>query len=98
MIYVVATLTIKPGSAETLKAAVQSAIVATRAEKGCVSYDLLHSASDPETMIFVERWETRADLTAHSKSAHLARWREASRPHIVRRVIEIVHPEKTETF
>jgi quinol monooxygenase YgiN len=98
MIYVVATLTIKPGSAETLKAAAQPAIAATRAEKGCISYDLFHSVSDPETMVFVERWDTRADLSAHAKQPHLKAWREASDPLVLRKVIEIVHPEKIETY
>lgn len=98
MIHVIATLTIKPGSADVLKAAALPAIAATRGEKGCLSYDLFHSVSEPETMVFVERWETRADLTAHSKQPHLAAWREASAPHLVKRVIEIVHPERTEIY
>ena len=40
----------------------------------------------------------RADLTAHSKQPHLVAWRQASGPYVVKRVIEIIHPEKTEIF
>lgn len=98
MIFVIATLTIAPGSREFLEQAVQPCLEATRKEAGCLSYDLFASASDPQAMVFVERWESRADLTAHSKQPHLAAWRQASGPYVVKRVIEIIHPEKTETF
>ncbi|MEX0956858.1 MAG: putative quinol monooxygenase [Rhizobiaceae bacterium] len=98
MIYVVATLNIKPGAKEQLLEPARACIAETRKEKGCISYDLLESLTEPETMVFVERWETRDDLTAHSKQPHLAVWRDASNPHLVSRTIEIVHPEKVETF
>ena len=98
MIYVVATLTIKPGSLEALRAPAAACIAETRKEKGCISYELFQSLGDPDTLVFVERWETRDDLTAHSKQPHLKIWREASGPHLVSRKIEIVHPEKVETF
>jgi quinol monooxygenase YgiN len=36
--------------------------------------------NDPNTLVFVERWETRDDLTAHSRAPHLKAWRELSAP------------------
>jgi quinol monooxygenase YgiN len=98
MIYVVATLTIKPGSLEALRAPAAACVAETRKEKGCIAYELFHSLSDPEKLVFVERWETREALTAHSKQPHLAAWREASAPYLASRVIEIVHPERVEEF
>jgi len=98
MIYVVAKLTIKPGSLEAVTAAAKPCIEATRKEKGCISYDLHASISEPETLVFVERWERREDLTAHSRQPHLQAWREASGPNTVSRVIEVVHPERVESF
>ena len=98
MIYVYATLTIKPGSLEALRAPAAACIAETRKEQGCIAYDLLASIDDPEKLVFVEKWETREALTAHSRSPHLAAWREASAPHLVERRIEVVHPEKVETF
>lgn len=98
MIYVIATLTIKAGTADALLSAAKPCIDATRAEKGCLGYDLHASITDPNTLVFVEKWETREDLTAHSKQPHLQAWRDASGPHLVSRRIEIVHPEKVETF
>ena len=98
MIYVVATLTIKPGSLEALCGPAAACIVETRKEKGCISYELFSSLDDPEKLVFVEQWETREDLTAHSRSAHLAAWRDASTPHLIERRVEVIHPEKVETF
>lgn len=98
MIIVVATLTIKPGSLEALRPHAEACIAATRQEQGCLQYDLHVSVTDPQTLVFVEKWERREDLTAHSKQPHLAVWREASGPHFVSRRIEVVHPEKVETF
>ena len=98
MIVVIATLTVKPGSQSELIAAAKLGIAETRKEKGCLLYDLHTSATDPERMVFVEKWETRDDLTAHSKMPHLKAWRDASAPHVLSRTIEIIHPEKVETY
>jgi quinol monooxygenase YgiN len=98
VIVVIATLTIKPGTLETIRPHAEACIAETRKEKGCIAYDLHASLTDPNALVFVEKWETREDLTAHSKQPHLAAWRNASGPHLVSRVIEIVHPEKVETF
>lgn len=98
MILVIATLKLKPGAAVALEIPIADVIATTRAEVGCIAYDLHRSLSDPDLFVFVEKWRSRADLTAHSKQAHLARWREAYAPWLESRVIEIVHPEKIETF
>ena len=98
MIYVIATLTIKPGSLDALREPAATCIAATRKEAGCIAYELYESLEDPTRLVFVEKWETREALTEHSKQPHLAAWREASTPHLLSRHIEIVHPDKVETF
>jgi quinol monooxygenase YgiN len=98
MIYVIATLTIKPGSKEALEAPAAACIAETRKEKGCISYELFASMHDPEKLVFVEQWESREALTAHSKQPHLQAWRDASAPHLVERRIEVVHPDRVEQF
>lgn len=98
MIIVIATLKIAPGSLDAILPAARTCIAETRREDGCIAYDLHVSVTEPETLVFVEKWETRQHLTAHSKQPHLAAWREASGPHTLSRVIEIVHPDRIETF
>ena len=53
--------------------------------------------NDPNVYVVVERWETRDDLTAHSKAPHLKAWREYSTPlRASPTVIEIISDAKVE--
>lgn len=97
MIYVIATLVIKPDALAALREAAMPCIEATREEPGCISYDLNASISNSRRVVFVERWKSREDLESHLKTPHLQAWREASAPLIESRSIEIIHPEKIET-
>jgi quinol monooxygenase YgiN len=98
MIYVVATIVAKPDKHAQLLAGAKVCIAATLKEAGCISYDLLHSITEPNTFTFVERWETREALTAHSKTDHLKVWRTVSGDCITSRTIEIIHPDKVESM
>ncbi len=90
MLHLIATLTIKPGSLDAIKKAVQPCIDATRKEKGCISYDLHQSLTDENTLVFVERWSDKAALEAHFREPHLIAWREAGGPYFLGRKIEII--------
>jgi quinol monooxygenase YgiN len=92
MIVLIATLTIKSGSAEAVIAAAKPCIDGTRAEPGCVSYDLNHSVTDPDTMVFVERWASREAIDAHMRMPHFLAWREKAASLILDRKIEIITP------
>lgn len=92
MIYVIATMKLKPGTRDTVLAAAKPCIEATRKEKGCIFYDLNVSQTDPDLLTFVERWESRDDLMAHAKSDHIKTWRAASSEHTASRAVEIITP------
>lgn len=96
MIYVIATLTIAPGTRDAVVAAARPCIEATRRETGCLRYDLTLDALDETRMTFVEDWESRDALEAHFGTAHIAAWREAGKPYIQSAVIEIVHAQRVE--
>ncbi len=96
MIYVVATLKAKPGKRDALIAGAKPCIAETRKEKGCVSYELFQSTSDPDTFNFVERWETREHLTAHFDTPHLKAWRAVGAECVASRAVEIIHADKVE--
>ncbi|GAB4348243.1 MAG: putative quinol monooxygenase [Oricola sp.] len=97
MIYVVATLTIKPDSLAALREAAMPCIEATREEPGCVFYDMHASVSNSNRVVFVERWKSREALENHFKMPHMKAWRAASAPLIESRTVEIIHPERIET-
>lgn len=98
MIYLISTMKLKPGSAETARAAAALCRVETLKEPGCISYDLMQSASDPDTFAFVERWRDRAAIDTHFKTAHLQAWREVAAKIVLSRHIEIIHPDHVETL
>lgn len=98
MIFVIATLTLNPGMEGTLLAAAEPAIAETRKEAGCIGYDLHKSITDDLTFVFVERWESRAALSAHMQAPHFLTWRAAGSPAIAGRRIEIITPEGVEVI
>ena len=96
MIYVVATLRMHPGKLAALTEAAKKMIAETLKEKGCVSYDLHQSVTDPDKLVFVERWETREHLAAHFQTPHMAAWRAEGGPMIAERKVEIIEPANVE--
>jgi quinol monooxygenase YgiN len=46
----------------------------TRAEKGCINYDMHQALTDPALFLFHENWTSAADLDAHLASPHIQRW------------------------
>ena len=98
MIYLIATLTIKPGSMDAIYEAVMPCIEATREETGCISYDLHRSITNENKLVFVECWQDRAALDAHFKEPHLVAWRDAGAAYFVDRKIEIINPANVEVI
>jgi quinol monooxygenase YgiN len=46
-------------------------VAPSRAEAGCLNYDLHQSADDPTEFMFYENWTSRAALDAHMDRPHL---------------------------
>lgn len=97
MIYVIATLRARPEKLSGLLDAARIVIAATRKEDGCVSYDLHQSITDPDQLVFVERWTSREALAKHFDAAHMVPWRAAGAEAVLERKVEIVSPENVET-
>ena len=71
MIYVVATLTVKPEKRAELIAGAQACVAETRKEAGNIAYDMHESVTEPTKMVFVEKWESHEALPAHEASEHV---------------------------
>jgi quinol monooxygenase YgiN len=71
LIYVVATLTIKPEMRAELIEAAKACIAGTRKEPGNIAYDLHESVTDPAKLVFVEQWENAEALVPHRKTDHM---------------------------
>jgi quinol monooxygenase YgiN len=97
VIYVVATLTVKPETRAELIAAATACIAETRKEAGNIAYDMHESVTDPTKMVFVERWENAEALGPHRKSEHMKAFgRIAANCLSVPPKIEIITPQNVD--
>ena len=75
MIVIEGTVRIPPARLDDARPAMEEMIRASRAEAGCVDYAYSVDVLDPGLIRVSERWESRAALAAHFKTAHMATWR-----------------------
>ena len=97
MVYVIATLIVKPEKRGDFLENAGTMIAATRKEQGCERYDLLSSITEPNEFVFVEKWSTREVLGAHFETPHMATWRALCAEYLESRALEIIKPESVET-
>jgi quinol monooxygenase YgiN len=72
---VIATIRARPGSEREVREILLRLCGPTRAEKGCLNYDLHQAPDDPTRFLFHENWASKASLDAHANSPHLQAWR-----------------------
>jgi len=68
---IVAHITAKPDAIELVKAELEKLIDITRAEEGCLQYDLHRDNENPAHFMFYENWESRELWQAHMNNQHL---------------------------
>ena len=68
---VVATIVAKPGSEDAVRDALVALAASSRAEDGCLSYELFESAAAPSTFVTIETWTGQEALDAHMTSRHV---------------------------
>lgn len=66
-----ATMEARPDRANEMRAALRDASEASRAEDGCLLYELLESDRNG-TFLVVEKWRDKDSFRAHQSSVHLA--------------------------
>jgi len=81
MIYVIAKSVLKPGRLEDFTSLYRANLATVLAEAGCISYTLCRDAgdaADPNTVTFVECWESTEHLKAHLASPHMKKFMAAA--------------------
>ena len=68
---IVANVTAKPDKIDLVKTELEKLIAITRAEAGCLQYDLHQDNEDPAHFLFYENWESRELWQAHMSAQHL---------------------------
>jgi quinol monooxygenase YgiN len=71
LLTVIARVRAKTGKEARLRQELRGLVTPTRAEAGCVSYDLHESKNEPGQFIFYETWKTDADVDAHFQTPHM---------------------------
>ncbi|SHG78349.1 putative quinol monooxygenase [Ferrimonas marina] len=68
---VVASITAHEDKIDLVKSELLKLIDVTRAEEGCINYDLHQDNDNPAHFLFYENWTTRELWQAHSSNQHL---------------------------
>jgi quinol monooxygenase YgiN len=68
---VVARVRARTGQEGRLRQELQRLLAPTRAEAGCLRYDLHESKTEPGWFLLYETWKSEADLDAHFQTPYL---------------------------
>ena len=68
---IVANIRAKSDKIDLVKAELKKLITITRAEAGCLQYDLHQDNENPAHFLFYENWESRELWKAHMGNRHL---------------------------
>jgi quinol monooxygenase YgiN len=71
LLTVIAEIRAKSGQDAALRRQLRSLVAPTRAEPGCMAYDLHESNTEPGRFVFYETWKQEADLDAHFQTPHM---------------------------
>ena len=75
---IVANIIAKEDKVELVKAELLKLIEITRAEKGCINYDLHQDNENKAYFLFYENWENRELWLTHMDNQHLKDYMEAT--------------------
>ncbi|MDH4943487.1 putative quinol monooxygenase [Sulfurimonas sp. C5] len=75
------TFIAKEGSEGKMKELLAAMVKPSKAEKGCVFYEIVQYKENPRKFMAVETWEDEAALDGHRASAHYAVYKSSYEPY-----------------
>lgn len=75
---IVANIKANPDKIDLVKSELLKLIDITRAEEGCINYDLHQDNENPAHFLFYENWESRELWQTHMGAPHLAAYMAAT--------------------
>lgn len=75
---ILANIKANPDKIDLVKGELIKLIDTTRAEEGCINYDLHQDNDNPAHFVFYENWESRELWQTHMSAQHLAAYLEAT--------------------
>jgi quinol monooxygenase YgiN len=71
---VVVRLKAKAGKEAQVRQELFSLLAPTRAEQGCINFDMHEAPHDPSVFLFHENWTSEENLVRHFETPHIKRW------------------------
>ena len=71
---VIARIKAKTGEVQRVKEELLKLLAPTRAENGCINFDMHQGATDQSQFLFHENWTSKAALEAHFETPHIKNW------------------------
>ena len=71
---VIARIKAKTGEVQRVKEELLKLLAPTRAENGCINFDMHQGATDQSQFLFHENWTSKATLEAHFETPHIKNW------------------------
>lgn len=75
MIVVIGSFRIPPSMVDVIRPAMETMMIGSRAEEGCIEYSYALDVFDPGLVRVLEKWRDKAALEAHLRTVHIAEWR-----------------------
>lgn len=66
----IATITALPGQSAAVTEGLRRLVTASRAEPGCLQYDLHQHQTHPEQFVMIEQWRDAQALNEHRNTSH----------------------------
>lgn len=89
---IVAYIQSQPDKVELVKTELEKLVPITRAERGCIQYDLHQDNEHPWQFLFYENWESRELWQVHMNAPHLEDFRKATEGAIAEfNLLEMTH-------
>lgn len=92
LLTIVANIHAKADQIDLVKAELLKLIDTTRAEDGCINYDLHQDQQNPAHFMFYENWESRELWQAHMQNQHLADYMAATEGAIEEFILNEMNP------
>ena len=78
-VVLIVALRARPGREAELEKELRALVAPTRAERGCLAYDLHASSGQPGLFLQREIWRSLAHHQKHWETPHMKRWNEGKR-------------------
>ncbi|PXY91640.1 putative quinol monooxygenase [Gilliamella apis] len=79
---IIATITIKPEYHEAFRPIFKRLVIGSRAEHGCVRYELNQSIENPNIYIVVETWQSQQAIDLHNTTPHFVEFANFAKKHV----------------